>query len=323
MRHAADCNIYNIFLRFLPLTWTPPRRVSWSQRPSPSASPWSPLPGLSRGSATTTFNVWHTLAQFKSGIVQKENQYWINKYPLFKNFNLWMSRKEWNNRMANIWQKVWILSNMFVSLVNNTNLCSACFSNGWFNNTDSQLTCVFMTLSLQIWAVWWSCMTVYIVGCWWQTEADCSHRVWASNVASNPSSVDRPTPQSLYHYPPFQPTSLTFAEGAVQCPKPVQDTARFTRGEGNWGLSSLSPPSWRLSTDTNTVTAPRPSLSESSPVAQNWLGSKAPGQFRPCCFWQTDFRRKLQWSSVKSNAAACSDHNACELTMMLRSSSSS
>ena len=61
MSHAEN-NFYNKIFLISPLTWIPPRPVSWWQRPSPLASPWLRPPGLSRESAKRQIS-----AKFKSG----------------------------------------------------------------------------------------------------------------------------------------------------------------------------------------------------------------------------------------------------------------
>ena len=131
-----------------------------------------------------------------------------------------------------------------------------------------------------------------------QHEADCSHRVWASNVASDPE-LSRPThapklvtpglPNNLHNCHLWAP--LTFAKAYLELSKVYR---------GNWGLLSLSPPRCRW-----TVTAPRPCLRESPAVA--------PGLLRLCFSHPAAASRDVDFFflQIKSSVIHFFEYSAC------------
>ena len=141
--------------------------------------------------------------------------------------------------------------------------CSVGFSSGWLpavNWTVFSWLCGSQSCTVR----WSYMMCMYCGVLVTQHEADCSHRVWASNVASDPE-LSRPThapklvtpglPTDLHNCHLWAP--LTFAKAYLELSKVYR---------GNWGLLSLSPPRCRW-----TVTAPRPCLRESPAVAPGLL----------------------------------------------------
>lgn len=141
--------------------------------------------------------------------------------------------------------------------------CSVGFSSGWLpavNWTVFSWLCGSQSCTVRWSYMMWMYCGVLVT----QHEADCSHRVWASNVASDPE-LSRPThapklvtpglPNNLHNCHLWAP--LTFAKAYLELSKVYR---------GNWGLLSLSPPRCRW-----TVTAPRPCLRESPAVAPGLL----------------------------------------------------